>query len=197
MDSSERNRLMQALSARLSPRLLGHVRRVEETAIVLAQRFGVDAERAALAGLLHDYARELPATELLALARARGVSVDAITARHPGLLHGPVAAALLPDDLGISDPAVLQAIALHTTGAAHMTALDKVVWLADYIEPARDFPRVHPVRELAERDLDAALTMAMDNTICYLLEQGAVMHPAIVAARNAILAAGAGRWPDG
>lgn len=163
VDSPLRRRLVDAMRRRLSAGRFAHVLAVAETAARLAERFGADVDKAWLAGLLHDYARELPLADMRRLAAAHGV-LARVAEPSAALLHAPLGAALLPLELGVADPEVLRAVALHTTGDAAMTALDKVVYLADYIEPGRCFPGVEAVRSLAARDLDAAVLAALRNT---------------------------------
>lgn len=175
----------QRLARELPGPLYEHSLRVATTARHLAEQNQVDPEQAYLAGLLHDWAKPLPGPELLALARQYSLPVSEVEARVPTLLHGPVAAALLPTAWGVADPAVLEAIRLHTTGAPGMSKLAQVVWLADYIEPGRSFPGLEAVR--AATDLRAALRLALDQTIRYLLDRGWLVDPLTVQTRNWLL----------
>ena len=128
------------IAAKLSPRRRDHAHRVASEAVVLAERFGAPVEKAELAGLLHDYCRELSDEETLAAAVRYAIPVGPVEARRPKkILHGPVAAAELAE-LGL-DEDVAAAIRLHTVGAAGMTTLEKCVYLADYVEPGRRLPR--------------------------------------------------------
>lgn len=155
--------------------------RVAATAQALARRHGVDPERARLAGLYHDWAREWSAAELLAEAGRLGLGPAV-----PEVLHGPVAAALLPPLPGL-DAEVRVAIARHTTGAPGMSRLDMVVYLADLIEPGRDFAGVDQLRRLAHEDLEAATLAAMDQTLRDLLDRRLPIDERGVAARNELL----------
>lgn len=180
------DRLVDALRRRLSPRRFDHCLAVSWTARSLAARADIDPERAALAGLLHDYARDLPLPEMLELVREFGLP------QRPGLmtqelLHAPVGAALVKRELGIDDQEILRAIELHTTGDEGMGSLDRVICLADYIEPGRDFPGVDEIRRLAGEDLDRALLRALDGTLRYLLDLKALVDPRTVRARNWLL----------
>lgn len=181
VDPSLRRRLIDAMRQRLSPGRFTHVLAVAETAARLAERFGADADKAWLAGLLHDYARELPLAEMRRRAAAHGL-LDRVAEPSAVLLHAPLGAILLPSELGVADPEVLRAVAVHTTGDAAMTVLDKVVYLADYIEPGRRFPRVETVRSLAGRDLDAAVLAALRNTAEALRLAGRPLDPRTLAA---------------
>lgn len=180
-------RLEAALGQQLQGPRLEHVRRVRLTARSLAERYGAPVEAAEVAGLMHDYARSLPGETLLAEARKRQLVIDPSEEQEPGLLHGPVAAALLEEQGLVTDPATLEAIRWHTTGRPGMGLLEKVVWLADYIEPGRTFPGAAKVRAEAEKDLDGALIMAMDNCLQFLINKGYLIHLYTVKARNWLL----------
>lgn len=179
---------VEDLLSGLSPRLQAHVRRTEEAARVLAERFGLDVESASPAALLHDIAREKSGEELLKLARDYRLTIGRLEKQAPMLLHGPVAAAILRWQYGLRDPAVLHAIAWHATGRVGMSELEKVILVADKMESGRDFPGVEEVRKLAERDLDAATIRVLDQTILYVIGKGGLLHPATVEARNDLLA---------
>jgi len=171
------------IATRLSEKRRAHCHRVAATAADLARRWGADPEAAELAGLLHDYCRELTPEQMLAAARVHGIEVGPVEATRPRqILHGPVAAAELAGK-GLP-PGVVQAIALHTVGAAGMSRLDKCVYLADYLEPGRDFPGVQEVRALAETSLDTAVAEASRRTLLDLIGQGRGVVPAALAMYN-------------
>ena len=130
--------MKDALSRRLKRSRYEHSLGVADTAAFLARRFGEDEARARTAGLLHDCAREFPNEAMRAEADARGVSYGAVEASMPLLLHAPLGALLAREKYGAEDEAVLRAIARHTVGGASMTALDKIVYFADMVEPERD-----------------------------------------------------------
>ncbi|BCV20491.1 bis(5'-nucleosyl)-tetraphosphatase (symmetrical) YqeK [Moorella sp. Hama-1] len=178
------------LAARLPEKRYRHSLGVAATAAQLASKNKVDPEQARLAGLLHDYARDLPGPELLALATGAGLVTCELERRLPVLLHGPVGALLIKQGLGLADRAILQAIARHTVGSVAMTTLDKIIYLADAIEPERRFPGVEELRRLAGTDLQAALLKAFESSIFYLLGKGQPLHPATIEARNYILLSG-------
>lgn len=182
---------LEALLARqISGGRLAHTYRVRDTALVLAARYGTPADQVEVAALMHDYAKAMPGATLLELARSRGLIVDPAEEAQPQLLHGPVAAALLAEQGLVTDPAVLDAIRYHTTGRSDMGLLEKVIWLADYIEPGRTFPEVAVIRQAAEQDLDKALLMALDTSITYVIQRGWMLHLFTVHARNQLLAQG-------
>ncbi len=167
---------------RLSDKRYGHTLRVAETAERLAEAHGLDRKEARLAALLHDSAREVDPEELLQLAEERGLPVGAFERESPKLLHSPVAAELAREDLGVEDEAVLDAIRAHTTGASGMEPLALAVFLADKIEPARDYPGIEDLRELAGRDLRGAARVSLEGSISHNEERGRSVHPASLEA---------------
>lgn len=178
------------LKATLSPHRRQHVAGVANTARALAERHGVDPDEAYLAGLLHDLAREWKPPQLLAAAEKAGLPIGPLERSNPmAMLHAKLGAVEAKRLFGVDNPAVLQAIARHTLGAADMSRLDQVVFLADAIEPGRgDQAHVVAVRSLADTDLDAACLEALDQTLRYLVESGQPIHPEAVQARNHQLA---------
>jgi predicted HD superfamily hydrolase involved in NAD metabolism len=177
-----------ALKARIQGERLAHVYRVVETARELAVRFGADMAKAEAAALLHDYAKAISDAQLLSLAKGYGLITDPAEESHPQLLHGPVGGALLLAEGLVDDPEVLDAIRWHTTGRAEMSLLEQIVWIADYIEPGRDFDGVKTVRQMANQNLHTALRMALDHTIRFVLDRGWPLHLASVRARNWLVA---------
>ncbi len=167
---------------RLSAKRYGHTLRVAETAEDLARAHGLDPARARLAALLHDAARETPSVEFLGLAEDLGLSVGGPERESPKLLHGPVAAELARRELGVEDGEVLEAIRAHTTGRPGMGPLSLVLYVADKIEPARDYPSVENLRRLARRDLRAAAAESLRRSIAHNEERGRPTHPASVEA---------------
>lgn len=178
------------LTKRLSAKRLSHSIGVSQTAESLAVRFGCNKEKARLAGLLHDLAREVPVNELLQRAQAFGIVVCDIEQAEPVLLHAPLAAKMAQAEFGIDDAEIMQAIILHTTGGLNMTRLDKIIYLADVIEPSRSFKGIDKIRQVAHTDLDEALLLALDQSICYIVKRRGLIHPATIVARNEILRKG-------
>lgn len=171
----------------LSPGRFRHVLGVEETAAALAARYGEDPARARRAALLHDLARELPGTELLARAAGWGLPVGEVEEAFPVLLHGPVAAEIARRELGETDEEVLAAVRSHTTGRAGMGRLERVLFVADLVEPGRSWPGVEAVRAVAAEDLDRACLEAVAATVAYVVARRLPLHPATVGAYNALL----------
>lgn len=157
--------MLDALHAALSPERYLHTLGVEECAVKLACRYGVDVEKARIAALLHDCARGLTLEDVRALL--------GVEAGEMALLHAPAGALLARDRYGISDPEILSAIRWHTTGRAHMTPLDKVIYLADFIEPHRKpYDGLELLREAAGMDLDRAVCLAARGALDYVRQRG-------------------------
>ena len=159
-----------------------HVLRVARTAAHLARVHGADVERARTAGLLHDLARLWSGEELLRGAAERGMPVDGFERAHPVVLHARLGAELARERYGIDDEAVLSAIRKHTVADAVMSPLDRIVYLADALEPGRTFPERAALAALAERDLDAAMRATIANSTAYLRGHGQAVAPQTLAA---------------
>ncbi|MHC5249472.1 bis(5'-nucleosyl)-tetraphosphatase (symmetrical) YqeK [Enterococcus sp. LJL90] len=181
--SFDREMIMQRVQMAMSEKRFLHVLGVEKTAIELAKRFGGDIEQAALAGLTHDYAKERPDEEFELVIYRDGYDLNLLKYGN-AIWHGVIGADFVERELKITDQAVLQAIRLHTTGAAQMTLLDKILYVADYIEPGRDFPGVEEARKLAEVDLDAAVAFETKHTLAHLIENEQLIYPKTLETYN-------------
>lgn len=183
-------RCRKLLAQRLHRPRYEHSLGVAETARRLALRFGVDEEKAHLAGLLHDNAREFPVSEMIREAKARDIPVTSLDRAMPLLLHAPLGAYRLREVYGVEDEAIARAIALHTVGGAAMTPLDYIVYFADMIEPGRTYPGVEALRALGKTGtLREVMLEAFSQSILYVVRQGHLVHPNTVTARNEILLA--------
>ena len=185
----QREILLKRLSGRLSEARVAHSLGVEACAVEMAGRFGTDRGKASVAGLVHDCAKELTSRQAEELGVRTGVFDDVWMRAEPKLWHAPLGAVVAQSEYGVTDPEVLGAIACHTTGKPGMTILDKIIYLADFIEPGRDYYGVEELRACALCDLDGALIMAFDSTIRYLLHNGRTIHPQTILARNEAIAA--------
>jgi len=184
-------RPLQERLQRLPKGLLEHVERAREIGRELAQRHGVDVERVDLGLAAHDVARALTGESLLEQARLYGLRVKPVQRATPVLLHGPVAARWLQQEDGISDRQVLNAVRWHTTGSKGMGPVEKVVFLADKLDPlkASRYPYLERVRSLAREDLDQALLEFLNHELAYFLSRGHLIHPASIELRNALMMA--------
>lgn len=174
--------IREKVKAELSPKRFKHVEGVVQTADWLARIHGADPGKARLGAWLHDFAREWPKEKLMEMAKDN--NVDEIYFEISELLHGHIAAAIAPQEFGIQDEDVRNAARYHTSGRTGMSLLEKVLCLADAIEPGRTYPAVEDLRRVAEEDLDLALAMSFDNTIEYLIQRRQPIFPLTVIARN-------------
>jgi len=174
---------------RLPGGLRRHIKAVAAEARRLARLHGVDEERAVLAARTHDIARAVDPEDLPRLARELGLNPNEVEEAAPILLHGPVAARWLASRYGVEDEEVLAVARWHSTGRAGMSALEKVLFLADKVEQekAAGRPDLEEVRRLAETDLDAAILRYLDLQLLEAVRQGWPLHPDAVAARNELL----------
>ncbi len=179
----------ELIRGRLSRERYRHSLGVAQVAREMAQRFGADPYQASLAGILHDYAKGIPGGDLLQIAHDNGLITDEVEKLVPDLLHAPVGAFLLRKEVGVCDEALLSAVAKHTLGDLEMTVLDKIIFLADMLEPGRDYPGLERLQCLADRDLDLAMQYGLDLTLRYCLERGRLIHPLTVRVRNRFLLA--------
>lgn len=164
-----------------------HSLRVRDTSISLAVHYGENIDDARLAGLVHDCAKNMNNDEIINILEKSGYNIDDIEKKSPFVLHGIAGAFIARDIMEISNENVLNAIAYHTTGRANMTKLEKIIYLADYIEPLRNFPGVLELREKAYRDLDEAMLMSLENTIKYIISKNELMHLNTIRARNYLI----------
>ena len=171
-----RNDALQLVKEQLTEKRYVHTLGVVESAALLAKRFGADVKKAELAAIFHDYAKFRPKDEMKQIIVNQNMAKELLDF-HSELWHAPVGAYLVEKEAGITDRDILDAIAYHTTGRIGMTVLEKVVYLADYIEPGRSFPGVDEVRELATKSLDIAMIQAVRNTIVFLMNKKQAIYP--------------------
>ena len=186
-DPDQIARIETYLSENLSPARFRHVMGVREVALTLAKRHGIDEAQAELAALLHDCVKERPNDELLGLAKRHGLQVDKHEQQMPDLLHGKVAPFVAAERFGVNDETVFDATRCHSTGAVEMGPLDQVLFVADFCEPSRPYTAAQDVRELAERDLEAAVLEVMQFKLRKTLLKKQPVHPDSFHAYNALL----------
>ncbi len=162
---------------KLSDKRFGHTERVADTAEHLAHVHNLHPLRTRLAALLHDAAREVNKYKLLKLAENWSLTLNEPERESPGILHGPVAAEMSRRELGIEDEEILEAIRIHTTAAPEMCAISLAVYIADKIEPARDYPSVKRLRKLADSNLHEVTKEALHRVIEYNETRGRAIHP--------------------
>ena len=173
------------LSNKLSKKRFIHTLGVVNSAMYLAKKYGANIEDAHLAALLHDCAKEIPLLEMRDLVADLPCDQDML---HSGaLLHGLAGMVLANTQYGVINPDILEAIRVHTTGKENMSKLDKIIFLADYIEPNRKFPGVNDIRLAAEQSLDAGVLCGFDMTIRHLIDSGDSIYPLTILSRNDLL----------
>lgn len=148
------------------------------TAACLAMAHGFDVSQAMLAGLLHDCAKCIPNDEKIRLCEKNDILITEAEKASPFLLHAKLGAFLAETEYGVRDPLILHAIKVHTTGEPDMNGLDKIIYIADYIEPGRNKAfGLEYVRTLAFRNMNACMAQILHDTLVYLKEQGGCTDP--------------------
>lgn len=175
------------LKEMLGEERLEHSVNTSKVARRLAIKYNYNADKAEVSGLLHDCAKDLDCKSLEKMVLKYSIELDEIIQKIPKLLHPLVGAAIAKKEFNIQDPVILKAIKAHSTGAAQMSLLDKIIYLSDKIEPLRNMNGVEEVRKMAEKDLDGAVLMALDKGLIYLISKGSLIHPISIEARNNIL----------
>lgn len=146
-----------------------HTMGVADTAACLAMRYGIDVDKAYLAGLLHDCAKCFDTKKRISLCEKYNIELSKFEIENPSLIHAKLGAVIAKEKYGVIDNDILSAIRYHTTGREDMTSLEKIVFSADYIEPNRKpINRLSDIRSIIFNDLDEAVFMILENTISYL-----------------------------
>ncbi len=167
--SEQLKKIKKQLKKELDKNRYQHTLGVMYTASCLAMRYGSDMEKAMLAGLLHDCAKCIPSDRQIHLCEKHRIPIREVERKNPHLLHAKLGAYLAKTEYGVKDPQILHAIEVHTTGEPGMGLLDKILFVADYMEPHRDkAPDLPKVRALAFTDLDGTVRQILYDTIHYL-----------------------------
>lgn len=164
-----------------------HTLGVVQSACSLAKINGVDEEKTKIAALIHDAAKNMKIDEQYKILKENSVDMDIISENSPQILHGWVAAILAKELMGVTDEEIINAVKYHTTGKKSMSKLEKIIYIADYIEPNRDYPGVEELRKTTFSDLDKGVLMGIDNTITFVIKQGQLVHPLTIDARNYLI----------
>lgn len=172
----DRNQALERVRVELTEHRYIHTIGVLETAIDLAVRYGAEEKKAELAAIFHDYAKFRPKEEMKRIIINEGLGHELLL-HNEELWHAPVGAYLVEKEVGIADSEIINAIRFHTSGRPNMSLLEKIIYVADYIEPGRNFPGVEEVRELAKISLDEALIKAIHNTIVFLMKKKQPIFP--------------------
>ena len=169
-------RLEKVVTSLLKPSRVNHVLGCRDTAAELARRWGANEQDAARAGMLHDITKALDGPLQLTLCREYDIVLGDFSRKNPKTLHA-LTGSLVAERIFGENKAVVAAIASHTTGKANMNALEKIIYVADYMEPNRDFPGVEKLRQLAFDDLNKALKLGLEMTLELLQAQGKEISP--------------------
>lgn len=186
--SSIATRLRAAVEA-LPPKLRDHILRVEVEAMSLSRLYGQDPERASIAALGHDLVRHKKDGEMLELAKRYGIDPDPVELAAPVLIHGPIAARMLVRDFDLNDAEVIAGVDCHTTARRGMTMIEKMLFIADKIEPnkLKRGGALQEVYDLRTTDIDAAVVRFLDMRIEEALAGNGEIHPRLIDARNDLL----------
>lgn len=180
----EIDNLREKLKNLLNKKRFEHCLSVETTAIKLAKAHNTDPNKAAIAGLLHDCARWMDEKNLLNTANKFKINIDAFIKTHPKLLHSIVSSYFAKEYFGIKDKEILLAIKSHTIGAPKMTKLEKLIYVADHIEPRRGHKHLAKIRKIANKDLDYAIVKISSGMIQYLLDHELPIYLPTIITRN-------------
>ena len=163
------NKVRKCMERALDKKRYEHTLGVAYTAAALAMRYDEDVKKAEMAGLLHDCAKCLTNEKRVQICEQHNININEIECRNPFLLHAKVGSFFAMEKYGISDTDVINAILNHTTGRPGMTSLEKIIYIADYIEPNRkQAPNLKEIRHLAFEDMDKALLRILEDTLFYL-----------------------------
>ena len=177
----------ELLRQKLSPKRYQHSIAVMERAVELANRYGVDAEKAKLAGLLHDVMKDEDGRNLLQFIHNSDILLSVAEKNGPPLWHAIGGFLYVRDALKIEDADVLNAIRYHTTGRAQMSKLEKVVYLADLTSADRDYPDVEETRKCSEESLDIGMLYCMNFLVFDLVKRGKMLHQDTVDCYNELV----------
>jgi len=178
-----RDELIARVETQMSAKRFAHVLRVEEMALALAEKYNTDLRMASVTALTHDYAKERPDADFLAVIADKHLDPD-LVAWGNNVWHGIVGAEIVADELDIHDERILTAIRQHTVGGESMSTLSQIVYMADYVESGRSFPGVEKARELAFSDLAASVGWQTQHTLNYLITQQLPVYPGTLQTYN-------------
>ncbi|MCM1990741.1 bis(5'-nucleosyl)-tetraphosphatase (symmetrical) YqeK [Oceanirhabdus seepicola] len=181
------NEIKEYVEKILPNKRMKHTEGVRETALKLAKEYGCDEKKVEIAALLHDVGKYLHRDVLVDIIKFEDENKRRILQAEPQVYHGFGSAYLAERDLGITDTEILNAIKYHTTGRERMSLLDKIIYIADYIEPNRCFEGVEEIRGIAFKNIDESVLKAMNNTIKYIVDNNGIIDYDTILARNYFL----------
>ncbi|MEK5232631.1 bis(5'-nucleosyl)-tetraphosphatase (symmetrical) YqeK [Lysinibacillus sp. FSL K6-0232] len=181
-----REQYLAAIKPRMPEKRYIHTIGVMETAIELAQKYGEDVKKAETAAILHDIAKYADIEWMENIVRDQHLDAR-LLGWGSELLHGPVGAYIAQSEFGITDEELLNAIRFHTTGRAHMSRLEKIIFVADMIEPNRRFDGVDRLRKKAKKNLDKAVSACVRHTLAFLIDTKQPIYPLSIECYNDIM----------
>lgn len=185
MQCSDKYKIKEFIESNLMEKRRIHTYAVVRVAKELAERYGEDIEKAEIAALFHDIFRGVSKEKLNEYVRRLGL--DQVYINNCNLAHGKIAAFVMEMEYGIHDKDIINAVSYHTTGREHMSRLEKIIYIADAIEPNRIYPDVDELRYLAFQNLDEACLESLNRTIDYIIKQGLFLDHNTVMARDSLL----------
>ncbi len=185
MQCSDKKRIIEYIEGHMTEKRRIHTYAVVEEAKKLSQRYGEDMEKAELAALFHDFFRGVPEISLNGYVRQLGL--DPVYLDNANLAHSKIAALIMEREYHIKDQDILNAVSFHTTGRANMSKLEKIIYLADAIEPNRSYPGIEEIRELAYQKLEEACLAALTHSIEYISCKGLYLDQDTVMARDSLI----------
>jgi predicted HD superfamily hydrolase involved in NAD metabolism len=184
-----REEMISYVKKRIGDKRFEHSLNTAEEAVLLAKRYNADENKAYIAGLLHDVAKGLPKEALETAASENNIELDSYEKSNPELIHGRIGAAMVKRDLGINDEEILSAIKWHTTGYKNMTLLEKIIYLADIIEPGRNFKETDEPRKIAYKDINDAMIFGLGHVMSFVKSRGLTLHPNSIEAYESLITA--------
>lgn len=181
-----RDKILLYLKNKLKESRFDHILRVEDLALSLADRYGLDKDKVSKAALLHDSAKGRE-SELLKIYSVSDIIGKESIKRYWDIVHGPLGKEVAKNEFAITDEDILNSIAFHTSGRKSMTLMEKIVYVADFSEIGRSHKKAVEVRSMAYECLDEAVLMAMDSTLSYLIENKKIIFPLSIIARNYLI----------
>ena len=179
--------LKEELRKVLSKKRYEHSIRVYETAITLGKNYNVDLEKLSISALLHDYAKEYNPELLKSICKTFFFKETKSYLNNVEVLHGIVASHIAKEKFNIDDIDTLNAIKFHTTGRKKMSVIEKIIYLADAIEPKRNYENIEKIRKLSQENLDDAILLEVNEKLKYLIKNNIQIHPDSIKMRNYIL----------
>ena len=178
--------IYEVVKERLSEKRFYHSECVVERCIEYAKIYGVDIEKARIAGIAHDVAKEIPKEEQVEIAETYGVKLDDIEKRQIPLIHAKLGAEIARNEFGCTDD-ICEAIKWHTTGKENMSILEKIVFMADATGKDRTWGDTEKLRDMVKNDIDSAMIELMKECMIDVIEKGFLVHPNSINAYNYIL----------